>query len=47
MRKANLLGGWDLVVIVALVAVIAGSSVLVEGFATARFWGFLLLDVMR
>lgn len=46
MRKASLLGGWDVVVIVALVAVIAGSSVLVEGFATARFWGFLLLDVM-
>jgi rhamnose transport system permease protein len=46
VRKANALGGWDLTVIVALVAVIVGSSVLVEGFATARFWGFLLLDVM-
>ncbi|GAA4699204.1 ABC transporter permease [Phytohabitans rumicis] len=40
------LGTWDVLVIVVLVAVIIGSSILVEGFASSRFWGFLLLDVI-
>lgn len=37
---------WDILVIVLLAAVVVASSVLVDGFATARFWGFLLLDVV-
>ena len=40
------LGTWDVLVIVVLIAVIIGSSILVDGFATSRFWGFLLLDVI-
>ncbi|RKR85921.1 monosaccharide ABC transporter membrane protein (CUT2 family) [Micromonospora pisi] len=43
--RLSALGSWDVVVIVVLIAVIIGSSVLVEGFASPRFWGFLLLDV--
>jgi rhamnose transport system permease protein len=37
---------WDLLVVVLLGAVIVACSALVDGFASARFWGFLLLDVM-
>ncbi|MEH1123156.1 ABC transporter permease [Micromonospora sp. CPCC 206061] len=40
------LGTWDVLVIVVLALVVVASSVLVEGFATSRFWGFLLLDVI-
>ncbi|MFK3985080.1 ABC transporter permease [Micromonospora sp. NPDC050397] len=40
------LGSWDVLVMVVLVGVVVGSSVLVEGFASSRFWGFLLLDVV-
>ncbi|MEV4630298.1 ABC transporter permease [Micromonospora sp. NPDC049523] len=45
-RSLAKLGTWDVLVIVVLVAVIVVSSVLVEGFASPRFWGFLLLDVI-
>ncbi|WP_326557317.1 ABC transporter permease [Micromonospora sp. NBC_01796] len=44
-RSLAKLGTWDVLVIVVLVGVIVASSVLVEGFASPRFWGFLLLDV--
>ncbi|WP_218578998.1 ABC transporter permease [Phytohabitans houttuyneae] len=44
MRKR--LGSWDVLVIVVLAIVVVVSSVAVEGFATSRFWGFLLLDVI-
>lgn len=40
------LGTWDVLVVVVLVLVVVASSALVEGFATSRFWGFLLLDVI-
>jgi rhamnose transport system permease protein len=40
------LGSWDVLVVVVLALVVVASSVLVEGFATSRFWGFLLLDVI-
>lgn len=40
------LGTWDVLVVVVLAAVVVASSVLVDGFATSRFWGFLLLDVI-
>ncbi|MEJ3748839.1 ABC transporter permease [Actinomycetes bacterium KLBMP 9797] len=40
------LGSWDVLVIVVLVLVVSVASALVEGVATARFWGFLLLDVV-
>jgi rhamnose transport system permease protein len=40
------LGTWDVLVVVVLALVVVASSVLVEGFATSRFWGFLLLDVI-
>ncbi|MBE1488442.1 ABC transporter permease [Plantactinospora soyae] len=39
-------GTWDVLVIVVLALVVVASSVLVEGFASARFWGFLLLDIV-
>ncbi|HEY8458095.1 MAG TPA: ABC transporter permease [Actinopolymorphaceae bacterium] len=44
--RLSLLGTWDVLVVVVLALVILACSVLVEGFATARFWGFLLLDVI-
>ncbi|MFI6760849.1 ABC transporter permease [Micromonospora sp. NPDC050417] len=44
--RLSAFGSWDVLVIVVLIAVIIGSSVLVEGFASPRFWGFLLLDVI-
>jgi rhamnose transport system permease protein len=40
------LGTWDVLVIVVLAAVVIVSSIAVEGFASSRFWGFLLLDVI-
>lgn len=40
------LGSWDVLVIVVLAIVVVVSSAAVEGFATSRFWGFLLLDVI-
>lgn len=40
------LGSWDVLVIVVLAIVVVFSSAAVEGFATSRFWGFLLLDVI-
>ena len=40
------LGSWDVLVVVLLALVVAAASVLVDGFASARFWGFLLLDVI-
>lgn len=40
------LGTWDVLVVVVLALVIVASSVLVEGFASARFWGYLLLDIV-
>ena len=40
------LGTWDFLVIVVLVVVLLALSASVEGFATSRFWGFLLLDVV-
>lgn len=46
MRERKWLSAWEALVVVALAAVIIFSSVLVDGFATARFWGFLLLDVV-
>lgn len=45
-RWASAAGTWDVLVIVVLALVVAGSSVLVEGFASSRFWGFLLLDIV-
>ena len=38
-------GSWDVLVLVLLGLVVLTASALVDGFATARFWGFLLLDV--
>jgi len=40
------LGSWDVLVIVVLAIVVVVSSVTVEGFASSRFWGFLLLDII-
>jgi rhamnose transport system permease protein len=45
-RWVSALGTWDVLVVVVLAAVIVAASVLVDGFASARFWGFLLLDVV-
>ncbi|MEO3744074.1 ABC transporter permease [Plantactinospora sp. B5E13] len=45
-RWFSAFGSWDVLVVVLLALVVVGASVLVEGFATARFWGFLLLDVV-
>ncbi|MEO3815816.1 ABC transporter permease [Plantactinospora sp. B24E8] len=45
-RWFSAFGNWDVLVVVLLALVVVGASVLVEGFATARFWGFLLLDVV-
>jgi len=40
------LGSWDAVVVLALVAVVLAASGLVDGFASGRNVGFLLLDVV-
>ncbi|MFY1669793.1 ABC transporter permease [Plantactinospora sp. WMMB334] len=45
-RWLSAFGTWDVLVVVVLVLVVVGASALVEGFATARFWGFLLLDIV-
>ncbi len=45
-RWLSTVASWDALVIVVLALVIVGSSVLVDGFARPRFWGFLLLDVI-
>jgi rhamnose transport system permease protein len=39
-------GTWDVLVIVVLAIVVIVSAATVDGFATSRFWGFLLLDVI-
>jgi rhamnose transport system permease protein len=45
-RWLSLLGTWDMLVVAVLAVVVIACSALVDGFASARFWGFLLLDVM-
>ncbi|MEE6258834.1 ABC transporter permease [Plantactinospora sonchi] len=45
-RWFSALGSWDVLVVVLLALVVVVASVTVEGFASARFWGFLLLDVV-
>jgi rhamnose transport system permease protein len=44
--RLSLFGTWDVLVLLVLALVIAGASMLVDGFASARFWGFLLLDIV-
>ena len=39
------LGSWEVTLFAALIVVIVAAGVLVEGFASGRNWGFLLLDL--
>nr|MDT0661950.1 ABC transporter permease [Micromonospora sp. DSM 115978] len=40
------LGTWDVLVIVVWGLVVVAFAALVDGFASPRFWGFMLLDVI-
>jgi rhamnose transport system permease protein len=45
-RPLPALASWETIVIAAVLLVILASSVLVDGFASGRNWGFLLLDLI-
>jgi rhamnose transport system permease protein len=39
------LASWETTVVAAWIAVVVAAGILVDGFATGRNWGFLLLDI--